>query len=49
VIDDEPFQIIDEHVIARTQAWDVRQQENPTLAAQGIIEKEFEQVFDVRV
>ena len=47
VINDEPFQVIDEHVIAATQTWNVQKQENPTLAAQEIIDNEFAQVFDL--
>ena len=46
-INDEPFQVIDERVTAPTQTWDVRQQDNPALAAQEIIDKEFAQIFDL--
>ena len=40
VINDEPFQVIDEQVIATTQTWDVQDQEDSELAAQNIITKE---------
>ena len=47
VMNDEPFQVIDEKVAASTQTWDVREQKNPTLTAQEIIDKEFARVFDL--
>jgi NRPS condensation-like uncharacterized protein len=45
VINEEPFQVIDEHVKAPTQAWDVRGLAEPESATQEIINKEFEQAF----
>ena len=49
VIDDEPFQIIDEDVTAPFQTWDVRDQKDPAVAAQKIITREFEQAFDLKL
>jgi len=47
VINEEPFQVIDEQVKAPTQAWDVRGQAEPESAAQEIISKAFDQAFDL--
>ena len=47
VINEEPFQVINEQVKAPTQAWDVRGLAEPESAAQEIICKEFEQAFDL--
>lgn len=47
VINEEPFQIIDEQLKAPTQTWDVRGLTEPELATQKIISKEFEKVFDL--
>ncbi|MBZ1349016.1 amino acid adenylation domain-containing protein, partial [Alcaligenaceae bacterium LF4-65] len=49
VINDEPFQIIDEDVTAPFLTWDVRDQRDPALAAQEIITGEFEQAFDLKL
>jgi hypothetical protein len=47
VINDEPFQVIDEAVKTTTQLWDVRELVDPKLAAQEIITKELEKVYDL--